>query len=158
MTVGQIHTAVITAYKEAISEDSTYKNCKIVPIDRETEDVVRGQFMTEYDANYSREMGLRVTTLNEDLYYYARSAKKWKKECNDLQELLELRLLKGIGEFSIDDIQCETGHTGETGGVLHVSFTITFHEIADFDGREAAAEYMDTIDTSLTIHTNGGSV
>lgn len=157
MTVGDIHKAVVSAYKEALA-DTAYKDAKFVPIDRETEDVVRGQFETEYDASYSREMGLRVTTVNEDLYYYASNAKKWKVECNQVQEYIELRLLKGIGELSIDDISCESGRTGETGGVLHISFVIQLFEEADFDGRDSSAQYMDTIDTELTIHTNGGNI
>ena len=152
MTVEDIHTAVITAYKEAL-DDTDYESCKIVPIDRETEDVVRGQFETEYDANYSREMGMRVTTLTEDLYYYASNPKKWKVECNEVQEYIEQRLLKGIGEFSIDDVDGQSGRTAETGGVLHISFAITHYEVADFYGRDASADYMETIDTDMTIQT-----
>ncbi len=152
MTVGQIHTDVITAYKEAIA-GSPYAKLKIVPIDRETLDVVRDQFETEYDGNYSREMSMRVTTLNEDLYFFAASAKKWKVACNEVQELIEQRLLKGIGEYSVDDISCESDRNGETGGVLHISFTITHYEVADFDGRDADADYMETIDTDMTITT-----
>ena len=155
MTVGEIHAAVVAAYKEAIS-GTEFQGTKIVPMDRETDDVVRGQFETEYDASYSREMGLKVVTVNEDLYYYAQNAKKWKVECNELQELLELRLLRGVGELSIDDISCESGRTSETGGVLHLSFTIAHYEAADFDGRDADADYMEDISTVLTIHTNGG--
>lgn len=153
MTVSQIHTAVVAAYREALA-DTEFDEVKIIPIDRETDDVVRGQAETEYDGSYGREMGLRVTTVNEDLYYYATSSKKWKVELNKFQEYMEERLLRGIGEFEVTDISCESGKQGETGGVLHMSFAITHYEAVDFDGRDTAAEVMEDIDTDVTIHTN----
>jgi len=152
MTINQIHTAVVSAYREAIA-DTAFKDITIIPIDRETDDVIRGSAETEYDASYSREIGMKVTTVNEDLYYYASDAKSWKIELNNFQEIMEARLLKGIGELEVTDINCESGRTGETGGVLHLSFTLTDYEVVDFDGRETNAEVMENIDEQITVKT-----
>lgn len=152
MTINQIHTAVVSAYREAIA-DTAFKDITIIPIDRETDDVIRGSAETEYDASYSREIGLKVTTVNEDLYYYASDPKSWKIELNNFQEIMEARLLKGINELEVTDIICESGRTGETGGVLHLSFTVTDYEVVDFDGRETAAEVMENINEQVTIKT-----
>jgi hypothetical protein len=152
MTINQIHAAVVSAYREAIA-DTEFKDVPIIPIDRETDDVIRGAAETEYDASYSREIEMKVTTVNEDLYYYASDPKSWKIELNDFQEIMESRLLKGIGDLEVTDILCETGRTGETGGVLHLSFTVTDYEVIDFDGRETAAEVMENIDEQITVKT-----
>jgi len=152
MTINQIHMAVVSAYREAIA-DTAFKDITIIPIDRETDDVIRGSAETEYDASYSREIGLKVTTVNEDLYYYASDPKSWKIELNNFQEIMEARLLKGIDELEVTDIICESGRTGETGGVLHLSFTVTDYEVVDFDGRETAAEVMENINEQVTIKT-----
>ena len=153
MTVSDIHTAVVSAYRQALS-GTEFEKVKFVPIDRETDDLVRGVAETEYDASYVREMGLRVTTVNEDLYYYATSSKKWKVELNTFQEYMEDALLRGIGDLEVTDVSCETGKTGETGGVLHLSFSVTNYEAVDFDGRNTNAEIMEDIDTEVTIHTD----
>lgn len=153
MTVTEIHAAIVNAYRQALAE-SEFKNVKFIPIDRQTDDVVRGQAETEYDASYGREMGLKVITVNEDLYYYATNPKTWKSELNRFQEYMESALLCGIDDFEVTDITCESGKQGDTGGVLHLSFTITHYEVVDFDGREAAADYMEDIDTEVTIHTD----
>lgn len=152
MTINQIHASVVAAYREAI-DGTAFKDISIIPIDRETDDVVRGSAETEYDGSYSREIGLKVTTVNEDLYYYASDPKSWKIELNDFQEVMEARLLKGIGELEVTDITCESGRTGETGGVLHLSFTVTDYEVVDFDGRETDAEVMENIDEEITVKT-----
>ena len=153
MTVNQIHAAAVAAYREAL-EDSDFEDVKITPIDRETQDEHRFQCETEYDASYSREMGLKVTTVAEELYYFASDPKTWKIELNDFQELMETRLLKGISDLVVTDIECESGRYGDTGGVLHLSFNLIDYEEVDFDGRNTDAEVMDEIDTEVTIYTN----
>lgn len=152
MTISQMHKAVVAAYREALAE-SEFKNIKINPIDRATEDVIRGAAETEYDASYAREIGMRVTTLDEDLYYYASDPKNWKIELNNFQTLMEARLLKGIGELEVTDISCESGRYGDTEGVLHLSFTVTDYEVVDFDGRETNAEVMENIEEQITLKT-----
>lgn len=152
MTISQMHKAVVAAYREALA-DSAFKNIKINPIDRATEDVIRGAAETEYDASYAREIGMRVTILDEDLYYYASDSKNWKIELNDFQTLMEARLLKGIGELEVTDISCESGRYGDTEGVLHLSFTVTDYEVVDFDGRETNAEVMENIEEQITLKT-----
>ena len=152
MTISEVHKAVVAAYREAIN-GTAFKNVKINPIDRATEDVIRGACETEYDGSYSREIGMKVLTVDEDLYYYASDPKNWKIELNNFQELLEARLLKGIGDLEVTDVSCESGRYGDTEGVLHLSFTLRDYEIVDFDGRDAAAEYMENVDTDLTVKT-----
>lgn len=152
MTISQMHKAVVAAYREALAE-SAFKNIKINPIDRATEDVIRGAAETEYDASYAREIGMRVTILDEDLYYYASDPKNWKIELNNFQTLMEARLLKGIGELEVTDISCESGRYGDTEGVLHLSFTVTDYEVVDFDGRETNAEVMENIEEQITLKT-----
>ena len=152
MTISEIHAKVVEAYSEAIS-GTEFANVKIVPIDRQTDDIVRGTAETEYDGAYSREMMLKAVTVNEDLYYYASNPKTWKAECNRFQETIEERLLRGIGDLEVTDASCETGKSGDAGGVLHIAFSVTDYEETDFDGREAEAEYMEEINTELTIKT-----
>lgn len=150
MTINQIHTAVVSAYREAI-DGTDFKDITIIPIDRETDDVIRGSAETEYDGAYSREIGMKVTTVNEDLYYYASDPKSWKIELNNFQEVMQARLLKGIGELEVTDIECESGKVGETGGVLHLSFTLNDYEVVDFDGRETDADIMENLDETISI-------
>lgn len=152
MTISEIHEKVVTAYSEAI-DDTEFSEVKIIPIDRQSDDVVRGTAETEYDGSYSREMMLKVITVNEDLYYYPSNPKTWKSECNRFQEIIEERLLKGIEDIEVSDVSCETGKNGDAGGVLHIAFSVTDYEESDFDGREAEAEYMEEISTELTIKT-----
>lgn len=151
MTVNEIHAAVVVAYREAL-EDSEFENVKIVPIDRETQDEKRFQCETEYDATHSREIGLKVTTVTEELYYFARDPKKWKIELNNFQELMELRLLRGVGELEVNEINCESGRYGDTGGVLHITFNVVDYEEVEFDGRNANAEFMEDVEAELEIH------
>jgi len=153
MTVNEIHAAAVAAYREAL-DGSDFEDVKIVPIDRETQDEKRGQCETEYDAHYSREIGLKVTTVAEELYYFASDPKKWKVELNNFQELIEARFLKGIEGLEVTDIDCESGRYGDTGGVLHLSYELIDYEVVDFDGRETDAEVMEKLDTELSIHTN----
>ncbi len=152
MTISQIHAAAVAAYRQAIL-GSAFKDIKITAMDRETDDIHRGEAETEYDGNYSREMSLKVTTVNEDLYYYASSPKEWKIELNDFQELIEARLLKGVGDLEVTDISCESGPYGGTSGVLHIAFTLTDYEVIDFDGRETDADTMETLATDIRIET-----
>lgn len=150
MTVSQIHAAVVAAYREALA-GSEFEDIKITPIDRETEDIVRGTAETEYEASYSRECGMRVMTVNEDLYYYAESAKNWKLECNRFQTLIEERLLYGIDEADVEitDIICETG-----GGALHISFSITRYDVIGYEDQQTKdAEEMETLTANYQIDT-----
>lgn len=152
MTISNVHKAVVAAYREALA-GTKFKNVKINPIDRATEDIIRGACETEYDGSYSREIGMKVLTVDEDLYYYASDPKNWKIELNEFQELMEARLLKGIGELEITDVTCESGRYGDFDGVLHLSFTLTDYEVVDFDGRETNADYMENIDEQITLKT-----
>ena len=152
MTISQIHAAVVSAYREAVT-GTAFEAIRFTAMDRETTDLVREEAALEYDGSYSREIGLKVATVNEDLYYYASSPKKWKIELNNFQELIEARLLKGVGDLEVTDINCESSPYGETGGVVHISFTLTDYEVVDFDGRDAAAEPMEDIDADITIIT-----
>lgn len=148
MTVSEIHAAVVAAYREALT-GSDFDGTKITPIDRETDDIVRGTAETEYDASYARECGMKVTTVNEDLYYYANSPKQWKIECNAFQELIEDRLLRGLPEADteVTDVMCETG-----GGALHISFTVTRYDIMNYGHEnEADAELMETLEQIIDI-------
>lgn len=153
MKVNDIHAAVISAYREALV-GSDFENIRIEPVDRETQDVIRGQAETDYDYSHSREMGLHVTTVSEELYYYATNPKKWKIELNNFQELMEQRLLKGINGLEINDIDCESGRYGDTGGAIRISFEVVDYEVVDYDGRESNAEMMEDIDAEVTIETN----
>lgn len=152
MTVTEIHAAAVAAYKEALA-DTEFKDVEITPIDRETQDIQRGQCETQYDASYSREIGLKVTTVAEELFYYASNPKKWKSELNAFQEYMELRLLRGVGGLEVTDIDCDTGRYGDTGGMLHLTFNLVDYEVVDFDGRETDAEVMEEVDTELSIRT-----
>lgn len=152
MTISEIHAAVVSAYREAL-DDTAFDQVKIIPIDREADDVIRGACETDYDGSYTREIGMKVATVDEELYYYASDPKSWKIELNNFQEIMEARLLKGVGSLEVTDITCESGRYGETGGVLHISFTLTDYEVVDFDGRETAAEVMDEIDAEISVET-----
>ena len=151
MTISEIHAAAVAAYREAI-DDTQFDGIKISPIDRETQDLVRGEASTEYDANYSREMGLKVTTVSEELYYYATDPKHWKIELNNFQEIIEARLLKGVSGLEVTDITCESGRYGDTGGALHMSYDLIDYEEVDFDGRNTNAQVMEEISPEVTIH------
>ena len=152
MTVNEIHAAAVAAYREALA-GSEFEDVKIVPIDRETQDEKRFQCETEYDASYSREIGLKVTTVAEELYYFAKDPKKWKIELNNFQELIELRFLKGVGGLEVTDINCESGRYGDTGGVLHISYELVDYEAVEFDGRNTDAEMMEDVDAEVTLNT-----
>ena len=152
MTVSEIHAAAVAAYKEALA-DTEFKDVEITPADRETQDIHRGQCETQYDASYSREIGLKVTTVSEELFYYANSPKKWKVELNNFQEYIEARLLKGVSGLEVTDITCDTGRYGDSGGALTATFNLVDYEEVDFDGRETDAEVMEEVDTELSIHT-----
>ena len=151
MTVMEMHSACVAAYKEAL-EGTEFEGVEITPVDRETQDVHRFMCETDYDASYSREIGLKVTTLDEELYYYSKDSKKWKAELNRFQEAIELRFLKGVGGLEVTDIDCESGRYGDTGGVIRITFALVDYEEVEFDGRNASAEYMEEINESLTIH------
>jgi len=152
MTVNEIHAAVVAAYREALA-GSEFEEVKIVPIDRETQDEKRFQCETEYDASYSREIGLKVTTVAEELYYFAKDPKKWKIELNNFQELIELRFLKGVGGLEVTDIDCVSSRYGDTGGVLQVSFNVVDYEEVEFDGRNADAEMMEEVEAEVALNT-----
>ena len=152
MTVNEIHAAAVAAYREAL-EDSEFADVKITPIDRETQDEKRFQCETEYDASYSREIGLKVTTVAEELYYFAKDPKKWKIELNNFQELIELRFLKGVGGLEVTDIDCESGRYGDTGGVLHISYSLVDYEEVEFDGRNTNAEMMEEVEAEVALKT-----
>ena len=151
MTVNEIHAAAVAAYREALT-DSEFEDVKILPIDRETQDEKRFQCETEYDAHFSREIGLKVTTVTEELYYFAKDPKKWKIELNNFQELIELRLLRGVGDLEVTDIDCESGRYGDTGGVLHITYDLIDYEEVEFDGRNTDAEMMEEVEAELSIH------
>lgn len=146
MTVSQLHKAVVDAYREAL-EGSDFADIKITPIDRESDDLVRHSAETEYDASYSRECSMTVTTVRESLYYYATDPHTWKLEINNFQQLIEERLLKGIDEIDADisEVNCESG-----GGALHISFVITHYDITDFDDTEEKP-VMETLTQNLEV-------
>lgn len=152
MTVSDMHAAAVSAYREALA-GSSFEGIKIRPIDRETKDIERGIIETEYDADYGRQMLMKVITVHEDLFYYAKyedGSRQWKIETNEMQELIVDRLLCGLlgGEVSVEEIDCESAD-----GVLHISFSVVFYEVKDFDGRETAAETMENLETTLEIET-----
>lgn len=132
MTIEEAHAKIIEAYREAV-EGSDYEGIEIIPVDRQKDTIRRPSAETVYDASYSKEMMLRVMTLDEELYFYPQNAKIWKADANVFQELIETRLFKGIDDLEIYDIDCSSGRDGDLGGVLQITFSAANYEVIPED-------------------------